>query len=159
MLINVFFLPWTGAKEAFLNKTLLYRDEVVKKAIHQLAAPCYSVVLTSPQTALTVAHARKDMVKFTLTGEDKVITGLASVQLVSPFNNTRTLKFKTQLTIAFFTAANRWLSRQFSCYWRRSNFTPLCVIHVDISATCTLYHYFVRLLCSVSSTWLVQFFK
>ncbi|KAJ7376946.1 Cilia- and flagella-associated protein 43 [Desmophyllum pertusum] len=48
-----------GAKEAFLNKTLLYRDEVVKKAIHQLAAPCYSVVLTSPQTALTVAHARK----------------------------------------------------------------------------------------------------
>lgn len=61
-----------GAKEAFVNKTLLYRDEVVKKSIHQLAAPCYSVVLTSPQVALSVAHARKEMVKLTLTGEDKV---------------------------------------------------------------------------------------
>ncbi|KAM7447734.1 Cilia- and flagella-associated protein 43 [Porites harrisoni] len=61
-----------GAQEAFLNKTLLYRDEAVKKAIHQLAAPCYSLVLTSPQTALSVAHARKEMVKLALTGEGKV---------------------------------------------------------------------------------------
>ena len=63
---------WSGAQEAFLNKTLLYRDEAVKKAIHQLAAPCYSLVLTSPQTALSVAHARKEMVKLALTGEGKV---------------------------------------------------------------------------------------
>lgn len=62
-----------GAKEAFLNRNLLYRDEVVKKTIHDLASPCYSVVLTSPQTALTVAHARKEMVKLTLTGEDKSV--------------------------------------------------------------------------------------
>jgi len=60
-----------GAQEAFLNKTLLYRDEAVKKCIHQLASPCYSVVLTSPQTAFSVAHARKEMIKLTLTGEDK----------------------------------------------------------------------------------------
>lgn len=63
---------WSGAQEAFLNKTLLYRDEAVKKAIHQLAAPCYSLVLTSPQTVLSVAHARKEMVKLALTGEGKV---------------------------------------------------------------------------------------
>ena len=62
-----------GAQEAFLNKTLLYRDEVVKKSIHQLSAPCYSVVLTSPQTALSLAHARKEMVRLTLTVEDKVV--------------------------------------------------------------------------------------
>lgn len=55
-----------------MNKNLLYRDEVVKKSIHDLASPCYSLVLTSPQTALTVAHARKEMVKLTLVGEDKV---------------------------------------------------------------------------------------
>ena len=58
-----------------MNRTLLYRDEMVKKAVHQLVSPCYSVVLTSPQTALTVAHPRKEMVKLTLGGEDKV-TGL-----------------------------------------------------------------------------------
>lgn len=63
---------WSGAQEAFLNKTLLYRDEAVKKVNHQLAAPCYSLVLTSPQTALSVAHARKEMVKLALTGEGKV---------------------------------------------------------------------------------------
>ena len=68
-----FFLPCTGAKEAFLNKTLLYRDEMVKKVVHLLASPCYSVVLTSPQTALTVAHARKEIVKLTLAAEGKVI--------------------------------------------------------------------------------------
>ncbi|PFX29198.1 cilia- and flagella-associated protein 43-like [Stylophora pistillata] len=62
-----------GAKEAFLNKTLLYRDEMVKKVVHQLASPCYSVVLTSPQTALTVAHARKEMVKLTLAAEGKSV--------------------------------------------------------------------------------------
>ena len=45
---------------------------MVKKSIHDLASPCYSLVLTSPQTALTVAHARKEMVKLTLNGEDKV---------------------------------------------------------------------------------------
>ena len=55
-----------------MNKTLLYRDEMVKKVVHQLASPCYSVVLTSPQTALTVAHARKEMVKLTLAAEGKV---------------------------------------------------------------------------------------
>ncbi|XP_068708688.1 cilia- and flagella-associated protein 43-like [Montipora foliosa] len=60
-----------GAQEAFLNKTLLYRDEMVKKSIRQLAVPCYSIVLTSLQTVLLVAHARKEMVKLTLTGEDK----------------------------------------------------------------------------------------
>lgn len=69
---NCRMISWTGAKEAFLNRNLLYRDEVVKKTIHDLASPCYSVVLTSPQTALTVAHARKEMVKLALTGEDKV---------------------------------------------------------------------------------------
>ena len=68
-----FFLPCTGAKEAFLNKTLLYRDEMVKKVVYLLASPCYSVVLTSPQTALTVAHARKEIVKLTLAAEGKVI--------------------------------------------------------------------------------------
>lgn len=62
-----------GAKEAFLNKTLLYRDEMVKKVVHLLASPCYSVVLTSPQTALTVAHARKEMVKLTLAAEGKSV--------------------------------------------------------------------------------------
>ena len=30
------------------------------------------MVLTSPQTALSVAHARKEMVKLALTGEGKV---------------------------------------------------------------------------------------
>lgn len=62
-----------GAQEAFLDKTLLYRDEVVKKFIYQLAIPCYSVILTTPQTAISVAHARKKMVKLALTGEEKVI--------------------------------------------------------------------------------------
>ena len=69
---NCRFFSSPGAKEAFLNRNLLYRDEVVKKSIHDLASPCYSLVLTSLQTALTVAHARKEMVKLTLTGEDKV---------------------------------------------------------------------------------------
>lgn len=77
---NCGFFSWTGAKEAFLNRNLLYRDEVVKKCIHDLASPCYSLVLTSPQTALTVAHARKEMVKLTLTGEDKVAHRIENVK-------------------------------------------------------------------------------
>lgn len=77
---NCGFFSWTGAKEAFLNRNLLYRDEVVKKCIHDLASPCYSLVLTSPQTALTVAHARKEMVKLTLTGEDKVAHSVENVK-------------------------------------------------------------------------------
>ena len=94
------FFSWTGAKEAFLNRHLLYRDEVVKKAIHDLASPCYSLVLTSPQTALTVAHARKEMVKLTLTGEDKVAQGWKlQVFLLSFFNKTFTfLPFIAQLS-------------------------------------------------------------
>ena len=71
-LLFVIILSCLGAQEAFLNKTLLYRDEMVKKSIRQLAVPCYSIVLTSLQTVLLVAHARKEMVKLTLTGEDKV---------------------------------------------------------------------------------------
>jgi len=62
-----------GAQEAFLDKTLLYRDEVVKKCIYQLAIPCYSVILSTPQTAISLAHAKKVMVKLALTGEEKVI--------------------------------------------------------------------------------------
>lgn len=60
-----------GAQEAFLDKTLLYRDEVVKKCIYQLAIPCYSVILSTPQTAISLAHAKKVMVKLALTGEEK----------------------------------------------------------------------------------------
>lgn len=56
-----------------MDKTLLYRDEVVKKCIYQLAIPGYSVILSTPQTAISLAHAKKVMIKLALTGEEKVI--------------------------------------------------------------------------------------
>ena len=45
----------------------------MKKCIYQLAIPCYSVILSTPQTAISLAHAKKVMVKLALTGEEKVI--------------------------------------------------------------------------------------
>lgn len=58
---------------------------MVKKTIYDLASPCYSLVLTSPQTALSVAHARKEMVRLTLSAGEVKVTGLKSSQFFSPF--------------------------------------------------------------------------
>ncbi|XP_031564143.1 cilia- and flagella-associated protein 43-like [Actinia tenebrosa] len=60
---------YRSPKDAFFNKALLYRPEAVKLSSHKLTGPVYSVVVTSPQTAIAVAHNHKELVKLALTQE------------------------------------------------------------------------------------------
>lgn len=95
-----------------MDKTLLYRDEVVKKCIYQLAIPCYSVILTTPQTAISLAHAKKVIVKLALIGEKVIVMNCPAVN-----DNFRISVGKKNLETL--------LASSKSCNYRNSIFGPL----------------------------------
>ena len=69
---NQLWFIFTGAREAFIDKTLLYREKAVKRKVYVLSSPSYGLILTSPQTAFTLAHQRKELAKMTLPAEAEV---------------------------------------------------------------------------------------
>ena len=55
-----------------MDKTLLYRDEAIKKVTHKLASPGYGLIITSPQAAFMMAHQRKELAKLPVASNSQV---------------------------------------------------------------------------------------